>query len=338
MSDDFKSFIAHVADGKPLSQDQAKAAFDLLMAGEPTPSQMGGFLMALRVRGETVDEITGAAEAMRAVMAGVQAPAGAVDVVGTGGDGAHTFNISTASAFVAAACGVPVAKHGNKGVSSRSGAADVLTALGINIDQALDRIAPAIEACGMGFMMAPKHHAAVRHVMPTRMELGTRTIFNILGPLANPAGTKLQLIGVYDRALVQPIAEALSKLGSQRALVVYGNDGLDEITLTDVTHAAFLADGQVQSITIDPRSMGYEFCAPGALKGGTPEDNARALEAILNGERNAYAQTVELNAGAALMVAGKVSSHAEGCQRARQALSDGSAKTVLEKLRAFTNA
>lgn len=338
MSDAFKSFIAQVADGQSLSQEQARAAFDLLMAGEPTPSQMGGFLMALRVRGETVAEITGAAQAMRAVMAGVPAPEGALDVVGTGGDGSHTYNISTASAFVIAACGVPVAKHGNKGVSSRSGAADVLTALGINIEQTLDRIAPAIEATGMGFMMAPKHHAAVRHVMPTRMELGTRTIFNILGPLANPAGTKLSLIGVYDRALVEPIAEALGKLGSQRALVVHGNDGLDEITLTDVTHAAFLADGQVQPLTIDPRSMGYELCSPEALKGGTPADNARALEAILRGERNAYAQTVELNAGAALMVAGKVASHSEGCQRARQALTDGSAHTVLEKLRAFTNA
>ena len=245
MSDAFKSFIAQVADGQALSQDQARAAFDLLMAGEPTPSQMGGFLMALRVRGETVDEITGAVQAMRAVMASVQAPDGAIDLVGTGGDGAHTYNISTASAFVAAACGVPVAKHGNRSVSSRSGAADVLTALGVNIDQALDRIGPSIAATGMGFMMAPKHHAAVRHVMPTRIELGTRTIFNILGPLANPARCKYQLIGVYDRALVQPIAEALAKLGSERALVVHGDDGLDEVTLTGPTHAAFLADGRV---------------------------------------------------------------------------------------------
>jgi anthranilate phosphoribosyltransferase len=338
MSVAFKSYIAQVADGKPLSQDEARAAFDLLMAGEPTPSQMGGFLMALRVRGETVDEIAGAVQAMRAVMTSVQAPDGAIDLVGTGGDGAHTYNISTASAFVAAACGVPVAKHGNRGVSSRSGAADVLTALGINIDQALDRIGPSIAACGMGFMMAPKHHAAVRHVMPTRIELGTRTIFNILGPLANPARCKYQLIGVYDRALVQPIAEALAKLGSERALVVHGDDGLDEITLTGPTHAAFLTDGRVEALTIDPVSLGYKTCSLDDLRGGTPEDNAKALEAIFNGDRNAYAQTVELNAGAALFIAKRAATHAEGCAMARQAMSDGSAADVLAKLRAFTNA
>ena len=338
MSDAFKPFIAQVADGGSLTQAQAQEAFGVIMAGEATPSQIGGFLMALRVRGETVDEITGAAKAMRAVMTRVEAPADAIDVVGTGGDGAHTYNISTASAFVTAACGAPVAKHGNKGVSSKSGAADVLTALGINIDVALDKIGPTIAETGMGFMMAPKHHAAMRHVMPSRIELGTRTIFNILGPLANPARTKYQLVGVFDQRWVEPMAQALGNLGVERALVVNGADGLDEITLTDVTHGATLKDGKVKVGNIDPREFGYAFCQPDELKGGTPAENAAAMIEIFDGARNAYAYTVELNAGAALAIAGKAPDHAQGCLMAREALTNGAAKRVLDGLKAMTNA
>lgn len=337
MSAEFKSFIAQVADGQALTQAQAQEAFGVIMSGEATHSQIGAFLMALRVRGETVDEITGAAKAMRAVMTRVEAPAEAIDVVGTGGDGAHTYNISTASAFVTAACGAPVAKHGNKGVSSKSGAADVLAALGINIDVALEKIGPTIAEAGMGFMMAPKHHSAMKHVMPTRIELGTRTIFNILGPLANPARTKFQLVGVFDQKWVEPIATALGQLGVERALVVHGADGLDEITLTDITHGATLKDGEVKIGTIDPREFGYAFCQPEELKGGTPEENAAAMEEIFAGARNAYAYTVELNAGAALAIVGKAADHAEGCRMAREALTNGAAKGVLTKMREMTN-
>ena len=338
MSDAFKPFVAQVADGQALTQSQAQEAFGVIMNGEASLAQIAGFLMALRVRGETVDEITGAARAMRAVMTRVEAPADAIDVVGTGGDGAHTYNISTASAFVTAACGVPVAKHGNKGVSSKSGAADVLSALGINLDVALDKIGPTIAKTNMGFMLAPKHHAAMRHVMPARIELATRTIFNILGPLANPARTKYQLVGVFDQQWVEPIAQALGNLDVERALVVHGADGLDEITLTDVTHGAKLTDGKVTVGTIDPREFGYSFCQPEELKGGTPEDNAQAMLEIFGGARNAYAYTVELNAGAALTIAGKAADHAEGCRMAREALASGAAAKVLEDMRAMTHA
>src|SRR5690242_3018629 len=253
MSDpvDFKALLAKLALGQRLGESEAAAAFDAMMSGDTTPSQMGAFLMALRVRGETVEEITGAARTMRAKAAHVKAPAGAIDTVGTGGDGIGTFNISTAAALVVAGCGVPVAKHGNRAFSSKSGAADVLAALGVNIDAEADVVERAVTEAGIGFLMAPRYHSAMRHVGPTRVELGTRTIFNILGPLSNPAGAKRQLVGVFAPNWVRPLAEVLGKLGSECAWVVHG-EGLDELTTTGTSHVAELKDGKVSTFQVTP--------------------------------------------------------------------------------------
>ena len=335
---DLKALIAKVATGASLSRAEARTAFDVMMSGAATPAQIGGFLMALRVRGETVDEIAGAVEVMREKMLRVSAPADAIDIVGTGGDGSGSWNVSTASAFVTAACGVPVAKHGNRALSSKSGAADVLAALGVSIDVGPDKIAECIRETGVGFMFAPAHHAAMKHVGPARVELGTRTAFNLLGPLSNPAGVARQMTGVFARAWVEPIAHVLAALGSEAAWVVNGSDGLDEITVTGETHVAELKDGKIATFVVTPESVGLKRHPSEALKGGDADHNAAALRALLEGRDGAYRDIVLMNAGAALVVAGRVQTLAEGVKRAAQAIDDGSARARLDALILVSNA
>src|SRR5476651_248000 len=283
MADDFKALLAKVATGASLSREEAASAFDRMMSGEATPSQMGALLMALRVRGETVDEITGAVTTMRAKMLKVVAPANAIDVVGTGGDASGSFNISTCTGFIVAGAGVPVAKHGNRALSSRSGAADVLGALGVKIELSSEHISHCIKEAGIGFMFAPAHHPAMKNVGPTRVELGTRTIFNLLGPLSNPAGVKRQMVGVFARPWIEPLAKVLAALGSERAWVVHGSDGLDEVTTSGPTFVAELDQGNVRTFEITPEQAGLKRVQPEELKGGEPALNAMALKAVLDG-------------------------------------------------------
>jgi len=332
----FKTLIAKAAQGQRLTEGEAAEAFDAMMSGNATPSQMGGFLMALRVRGETVDEITGAARAMRAKALMVQAPPGAIDTCGTGGDASGSFNISTATALVVAGAGVPVAKHGNRNLSSKSGSADVLAALGVNIDADMGLVQRAIEEAKIGFLMAPRHHGAMRHVGPTRVELGTRTIFNLLGPLSNPAGAKRQLLGVFAQEWVRPLAEVLGKLGSERAWVVHG-EGMDELTTTGTSVVAELKDGKVTSFEVTPEDLGLPRASPGALAGSDPAGNAERMQALLGGETSAIRDIVLLNAGAALMVAGRARDHREGIDIAAQSIDGGKASAALAKMVAITN-
>ena len=334
---DIKTMISAAATGRPLSLDEAKTAFDIMMSGDATPSQMGGLLMALRVRGETVDEITGGAMAMRAKMTRIKAPGHAIDTCGTGGDASGTYNVSTAAGIVVAACGVTVAKHGNRALSSKAGSADVLTALGVDIETAPEIVERAIEEVGIGFMMAPRHHGAMRHVGGTRVELGTRTIFNLLGPLSNPAGTKRQLIGVFAREWIQPMAEVLGRLGSERAWVVHGADGLDEITTTAATHVAELKDGKVETFEISPEVAGLPFAKAEDLKGGDAEHNAAALSAVLAGKPSAFRDIVLLNTAAALVVADRADDLRAGVAMAAEAIDSGAAKATLDRLVAVTN-
>ncbi|MEE8562571.1 MAG: anthranilate phosphoribosyltransferase [Alphaproteobacteria bacterium] len=334
---DFKRLIALVADGASLSRQQAEEAFEVIMSGEATPSQMGAFLMALRVRGETVDEITGAATVMRVKALSVNAPEGAMDTCGTGGDASGTYNISTGAALLVAAAGVPVAKHGNRALSSLSGSADVLAALGVNIEAEITRVEQAMREANIGFLMAPRHHAAMRHVGPTRVELGTRTIFNLLGPLSNPAGTKRQLIGVFDRRWTAPMAEVLGRLGSQRAWVVHGSDGLDEITTTGATTVSEFKDGTVSSFEVTPEDAGLSRADPADLKGGDAETNARAITEMLDGVTGPYRDIVLLNAGAALLVADKAGDLKEGAGLAAEAIASGKAKETLARLVTISN-
>lgn len=333
---DMKSYIGRVAQGETLDRELAAQAFDIMMSGDATPSQIGGFLMSLRVRGETVDEITGAVTTMRAKMLRVEAPPEAIDIVGTGGDGSGTYNISTASAFVVAGAGVPVAKHGNRALSSRSGAADVLTALGVNIDVGPAVIAKAIRDAGVGFMFAPAHHLAMKHVGPSRVELGTRTIFNLLGPLSNPAGTRRQLVGVFSPDWVEPLAEVLRNLGAERIWVVHG-DGLDEMTTTGPTMVAALAEGRIETFEVTPEEVGLSRVDRSALIGGDAETNAAALTALLAGEHGPYREIVLLNAGGALVVAGAAETLADGIEMAAESIDSGAAKSRLDKLVAVTN-
>jgi anthranilate phosphoribosyltransferase len=298
---------------------------------------MGAFLMALRVRGETIEEITGAAATMRARAAHIKAPDNAIDTVGTGGDAIGTFNISTAASLVVAACGVPVAKHGNRAFSSKSGSADVLTALGVNLDCDFALIERAITEAGVGFMMAPRHHSATRHVAGPRVELGTRTIFNLLGPLSNPAGVKRQLVGVFAKKWIEPMARTLGNLGSEHAWVVHGSDGLDELTTTGPTHVAELKGGQVRTFDVTPEDAGLKRVKLDDLKGSTPQANAEAIQELLRGRRNPFRDIVLLNAGAALIVAGKATSLKDGAGKAAAAIDEGRAKVALEKLVAITN-
>lgn len=333
---EFKKHIATAAAGKALSFDEAKDAFDIMMSGRATPSQIGGFLIALRVRGETVPEIAGAVASMRSRMLPVVATTDAIDIVGTGGDQSGSYNVSSCSAFVIAGAGVPVAKHGNRALSSKSGAADALAALGVNIDADADIISRCINEAGLGFMFAPNHHSAMRHVGPSRVELGTRTIFNLLGPLSNPASVKKQLVGVYSKEWVLPLAQVLKELGSEAAWVVYG-DGLDEVTTAGTTHIAELKDGEIRTFDLTPEEVGLRRASIDELKGGDAEYNAAALKQVLQGKEGAYRDIVLLNAGAALVVAGKAENIKDGIELARQSIDTGAALAILEKLIELSN-
>lgn len=331
-SERFKPLLGKVAGGGTLTADESRQAFDIMMSGDATPAQMGGLLMALRTRGETVEEITGAATAMRAKATHIRAPKGAMDVVGTGGDRSGTYNISTCTALVVAGCGVPVAKHGNRALSSKSGAADVLSALGVNIDCEMELVQKAIWDIGITFLMAPRHHGAMRHVGPTRVELGTRTIFNLLGPLSNPADAKRQLMGIFSRDWIEPQARVLAQLGTERAWVVHGSDGLDELTTTGPSWVAEVKDGQVSTFEITPEDAGLPRADFAALVGGTPEYNAAALRGVLAGEPSPYRDTVLLNSAAALIVADKASDLKAGVAMAAEAIGSGAAAAKLQAL------
>ncbi len=335
---DFKAIIGKVATGAVLSRDEAATAFDRMMSGEATPSQMGGLLMALRVRGETVDEITGAVSAMRAKMLPVKAPADAVDIVGTGGDGSGSVNVSTCASFILAGTGVPVAKHGNRALSSKSGAADVLSALGIKIDITPDDVSRCISEAGIGFMFAPTHHPAMKNVGPTRVELATRTIFNLLGPLSNPAGVKRQMVGVFSKHWVQPLAQVLKNLGAESVWVVHGSDGLDEITLTGPTSVAALENGNIRSFEVTPEDAGLPRATSADLKGGDADANAKSLLGVLEGKPSAYRNVALINAAAALVVAGKAKDLKEGVTLGTQSLDTGAAAEKLKRLVAVSNA
>lgn len=333
---DLKPLLAKAATGTPLSVDEARAAFDIMMSGEATPTQIGGFLMALRVRGETVDEILGAVTTMRSKMLGVKAPEGAIDIVGTGGDGTHTYNISTLASVIVAGAGVPVAKHGNRAQSSKSGTADALSALGVKLDITPDVTERCISEAGIGFMFAQAHHTAMRFVGPSRVELGTRTIFNLLGPLSNPAGVKRQLLGVFSPHWLRPVAEVLRSLGSSSVWVVHGS-GLDEITLTGKTDVVALEDGTIREFTLTPEDFGLAACTLDEIRGGDGEHNAAALSAILDGAENAYRNVSVANAAAGLLIAGKAADIREGVALATQSITSGAARNALNRLIAVSN-
>ncbi|MDA9410025.1 MULTISPECIES: anthranilate phosphoribosyltransferase [unclassified Bradyrhizobium] len=335
--DDLKSIIGKVATGASLSREEAASAFDALMSGEATPSQMGGLLMALRVRGETVEEITGAVTAMRSKMLTVDAPADAVDIVGTGGDGSGSVNVSTCAAFIVSGTGLPVAKHGNRALSSRSGTADVLASLGVKLDLKPEQVGRCVRECGIGFMFAPAHHPAMKNVGPTRVELATRTIFNLLGPLTNPAGVKRQMVGVFSRQWVQPLAQVLKNLGSESAWVVHGSDGLDEITLTGPTFVSALHNGEIRNFEVTPEDVGLPRCEPGALKGGDADANAMALQNVLDGKPSPYRDVALMNAAAALVVAGRAKDLKEGVAIGAKSLDSGAANARLKHLIAVSN-
>jgi anthranilate phosphoribosyltransferase len=338
VTDDFKALIAKVATGASLTREEAAAAFDRMMSGEATPSQMGALLMGLRVRGETVDEITGAVTTMRAKMLGVKAPPGAIDVVGTGGDASGSFNISTCAAFIVAGAGVPVAKHGNRALSSRSGAADVLGALGVKIDLAPDQVGRCIREAGIGFMFAPAHHPAMKNVGPTRVELGTRTIFNLLGPLSNPASVKRQMIGTFSKHWIEPMAQVLKNLGSECVWVVHGSDGLDEITTSGPTSVAALENGKIRTFEVTPEEAGLPRVKPEALRGGDAAENAKALLDVLKGKKGAFRDVSIINAAAALIVAGKAKNLKDGAVLAAKSIDSGEAEGRLDRLIAVSNA
>ncbi len=335
--EDMKSVLRHVAAGERLGVEQARHAFGLMMAGEATPAQMGAFLMGLRVRGETIEEITGGALALRARVVKVTAPSHAIDTCGTGGDASGSFNISTAAALIVAGAGVPVAKHGNRALSSRSGSADLLGALGVNLDAEVPLIEEALRMANIGFMMAPRHHGAMRHVAPSRVELGVRTIFNLLGPLSNPAGAKRQLLGVFAAEWLEPMAHVLRNLGAERVWVVHGADGLDELTTTGPSHIAELRGGQVRRFEITPEEVGLPRARLEDLRGGDGEENARLLRELLDGAKGPLRDIVLLNAAAALVIADKAPDLKAGLQLAARAVDTGRARAALEALIAITN-
>jgi len=334
---DLKEHIAKVAGGAALSTPESEQAFDIIMSGEATPSQIGGFLMSLRIRGETVDEIAGAVKTMRAKMLKVDAPDDAIDIVGTGGDGAGTYNISTCAAIVAAGCGLHVAKHGNRALSSKSGAADALMALGVNIDIGPEQIARCIREAGVGFMFAPAHHSAMKHVGPTRVELGTRTIFNLLGPLSNPAGVKRQVVGVFDEAWVEPLAHVFKQLGAEKIWVVHGAEGLDELTTIGPTRVAELDGGKVRTFEVTAADAGLADAKLADLKGGDADTNAQAIRDLLAGKKGAFRDTVILTVAAALVVAGRADDLKEAAGMAAEAIDTGKAAAALDKLVAVSN-
>ena len=334
---ELKSFIAKAATGESLTRQEAREAFGILMSGEATPAQIGGFLMALRVRGETVDEITGAVETMRSKMLRVEAPTHAIDIVGTGGDGSGSYNISTCAAIVAAGAGLKIAKHGNRALSSRSGAADTLAELGVKLDITPETISRCITQAGVGFMFAPQHHAAMKHVGPSRAELGTRTIFNLLGPLSNPASVKRQITGVFAKSWLEPLAKVLANLGSERVWVTHGEGGLDEITPCGITWVSELNDGKVTSFEITPESVGLSRSNPDDLKGADAAHNAAALKAVLAGTQNAYRDAAVITAGAALLVADEAADLREGVSLAQAAIDNGKAAQALATLVSVSN-
>jgi len=325
-----------IAATRPMTGPEAETAFSALFDGAATPAQIGGLLMALRVRGETVDEIAAAARAMRARMNRVTAPAGAMDIVGTGGDGKGTLNISTAAAFVVAGAGVPVAKHGNRNLSSKSGAADALVKMGINVMGGPAVAQRAISEAGICFMMAPVHHPAMRHVGPPRTELGTRTVFNLLGPLTNPASVRRQLTGAFSRDWIRPMAEVLRDLGSDAAWLVHGGDGTDELSIAEESHVAALKDGLITEFTVAPEDAGLPRHPFEAIIGGEPSHNAAAFRALLEGQKGAYRDAVLLNSAAALLVADKVGDLRDGAMMAAEAIDSGAAKASLTALSQVT--
>lgn len=337
MSDALRPLIGIAAE-RPLTRAEAETAFEALFNGEGTPAQTGGFLMALRTRGETVDEYAAAATVMRAKCNKVTAPAGAMDIVGTGGDGKGTLNISTAAAFVVAGAGVPVAKHGNRNLSSKSGSADALTELGLNVMVGPDVVERCLSEAGIGFMMAPMHHPAMRHVGPVRMELGTRTIFNILGPLTNPAGAKRQLTGAFSPNLIRPMAETLLALGSEKAWLVHGGDGTDELSIAARSKVAALEGGMIREFDVGPEDAGLPYHPFESLLGGTPAENAVALRALLDGATGAYRDAVLFNAAAALVVAEKARTLTEGVELARTSIDSGAARAKVEAVARITSA
>jgi anthranilate phosphoribosyltransferase len=335
---ELKQLLQKVANGASLDEEEIATALETMTSGVASPVQMAAFLMALRARGETVAEITGACRFMRSRMLAVEAPPNAVDIVGTGGDGHGTYNVSTCAAIVAAGAGVPVAKHGNRSVSSLSGASDVLTALGVTLDVPPVTISRAIAEAGVGFMWAPMHHPAMKHWAPVRAELGVRTIFNLLGPLSNPAGVKRQVLGVFDDRWVEPLAEVLRNLGSERAWVVHGSDGLDELTTTGITRVAELDAGAISVFEVTPEDAGLPRATLAQLKGGDAQANAAAIREVLGGEPGPFRDIVLLNAAGALIVGGKAASLGEGVERASRSLDTGAAAQALDKLVAITNA
>ena len=334
---ELKSLMNRIADGETLGDEGMQQALDLLMSGIAPPVAMGAFLMGLRVRGETTEEITGAARFMRGRMTTVDAPPGAIDIVGTGGDSRGTYNISTAATFVAAGAGAIVAKHGNRAVTSLSGASDVLAALGVKLDVPPVVVSRAIADAGVGFLWAPLYHPGFKTWAPIRADLGLRTIFNLLGPLCNPARVTRQVLGVYDRKLVEPIAEVLRKLGSVHAWVVHGADGMDELTTTGVTHVAELKDGDIFAFELTPEDAGLPRSDIEALKGGDAAANAAAIHALLQGETGPYRDIVLLNAAAALVVAGKADGLPDGIEKAEASIDNGRAARALDRLVAVTN-
>jgi anthranilate phosphoribosyltransferase len=335
-SGDLRPLLARVAAGHRLSEAEAEAAFEIIMTGNATPSQMGGLLLAMRVRGESVDEITGAARIMRSKAVAIKAPPGAIDTCGTGGDGSGSFNVSTATALVLAGAGIPVAKHGNRALSSRSGSADVLTALGVNIDCDMAIVQRCLDQIGIGFLMAPRHHSATRHVAPTRVELATRTIFNLLGPLSNPAGARRQLVGVFAPEWVVPMAEVLGRLGAERAWVVHGS-GIDELTTAGVSTVAEFHDGAVRSFEVAPEDAGLPRATLDDLKGGEPAHNAALMRKVLAGEKGPLRDIVLLNSAAGFIVAGCADDLRKGVAAAAEVLDSGAAAEVLKRLAAETN-
>jgi anthranilate phosphoribosyltransferase len=329
---EFKSVIARVASGTPLSFAEAAAAFDQLLEGIATPAQIAAFLIALRMRGETADEISGAVSAMRGKMVRVEAPPGAIDIVGTGGDNSGSYNVSTLAAIIAASCGVVVAKHGNVAASSLSGSADILSALGVKIGLSATGVSSCLTEAGIAFMLAKSHHPAMRHVGPVRSELGTRTIFNLLGPQCNPAGVKRLLVGVFDRRWMQPVAETLGKLGAEHVMVVHGADGLDEISTTGATELVEWTKKGTRTGIITPEEAGLPRASIADLKGGDAAYNAAALRRVLGGERSAYRDIAVLNAAGGLLVAGKVPDLRSGVETAAAALDSGAAAKTLDRL------
>lgn len=329
---DIKEALQRIGAGKDLTGEEMRSVMNIIMSGEATPSQIGAFLIGMRVKGETVGEIAAAVSILREKMVPVEAPENAMDIVGTGGDAAETYNISTAASLVVASAGIPVAKHGNRALSSKSGASDVLQALGIDINLTPDRIAECIREAGIGFMFAPAHHPAMKHVGPVRQELGVRTMFNLLGPQSNPAGARRYLLGVYDREWVEPVAAALLANRAIAAWVVHGADGLDELSTTGSSFVAQIKDGNLTSFEVVPEDAGLSRASLADLKGGDPAFNAKALRELLEGEKSPYRDIVLFNAAAAFIVAGEAGDLKEGVERATEQIDSGRAKATLDKL------